>query len=96
MINTYTLLAVSDVAPFVNTEGAPVDDVKLNTVGADALINFMLGEGEDLATDFGFDKERLSYMYNFFVLCGPKEDPANVKGAADVLSAFKANGGVIK
>ena len=29
-------------------------------------------------------------MYNFFVLCGPKEDPANVKGATDVKAAFKA------
>ena len=38
----------------------------------------------------GFDKERLSYMYNFFVLCGPKADPANAKGAATVLDAFKS------
>ena len=29
-------------------------------------------------------------MYNFFVLCGPKEDPANVKGASNVKAAFKA------
>ena len=195
MINTYTLLAVNDKAPFVNADGAAVNDVKLNTAGADALINFMLGEGEDLAAKFGYDQygeylfylldtapkssatipqatdetktirlstttsvkdsgllsyllpvfeskygykvevysagtgksianakagnadlilvhakkqeetfvadgfarvvdgfnsERLSYMYNFFVLCGPKEDPANVKGAADVKAAFKA------
>ena len=195
MINTYTLLAVNDQAPFVNADGVAVNDVKLNTAGADALINFMLGEGEDLAAKFGFneygeylfylldnapkstatipnatdetktirlstttsvkdsgllgyllptfeskygykvevysagtgksianaksgnadlilvhakaqeekfvedgfarvvdgfDAERLSYMYNFFVLCGPKEDPANVKGAATVLDAFKA------
>lgn len=195
MINTYTLLAVNDNAPFVNADGAAVNDVKLNTAGADALINFMLGEGEDLAAKFGYDQygeylfylldtapkssatipqatdetktirlstttsvkdsgllsyllpvfenkygykvevysagtgksianakagnadlilvhakkqeetfvadgfarvvdgfnsERLSYMYNFFVLCGPKEDPANAKGAADVKAAFKA------
>ena len=195
MINTYSLLAVNDAAPFVNADGAAVNDVKLNTAGADALINFMLGEGEDLAANYGydkyneylfylldgapkstkeipkatdetktirlstttsvndsgllgyllpifeekygykvevfsagtgksianakagnadlilvhakaqeekfitdgfarvvdgFDKERLSYMYNFFVLCGPAEDPANVKNAATVLDAFKA------
>lgn len=195
MINTYSLLAVNDAAPFVDANGNKVNDVKLNTVGADALINFMLGEGEDLAANYGydkyneylfylldnapkstaeipkatdetktirlstttsvndsgllgyllpvfeekfgykvevysagtgksianakagnadlilvhakkqeetfieegfarkvegFDKERLSYMYNFFVLCGPKEDPANVKGASDVKAAFKA------
>ena len=195
MINTYTIMAVNDAAPFVNADGAKVDDVKLNTAGADALINFMLGEGEDLAENFGYDKygeylfyllenapkstaeipkatdetktirlstttsvndsgllgyllpifeekygykvevysagtgksianakagnadlilvhakkqeetfvadgfarkvagfdsERLSYMYNFFVLCGPKEDPANVKNASSVKDAFKA------
>lgn len=195
MINTYSLLAVNDKAPFVDANGTAVSDVKLNVEGANALINFMLGEGEDLAKNFGHDKygeylfyllenapkssatipqatdetktirlstttsvndsgllayllpifeskygykvevysagtgksianakagnadlilvhakaqeekfvadgfarvvdgfasERLSYMYNFFVLCGPKEDPANVKGAATVLDAFKA------
>lgn len=37
----------------------------------------------------GFDTERLSYMYNFFVLCGPNDDPAGVKNEKDVLSAFK-------
>ena len=195
MINTYSILAVNDAAPFVDANGTGVNDVKLNTAGADALVNWMLGEGEDLAKNFGydkygeylfylldnapkstaeipaateetktirmstttsvndsgllgyllpifekkygykvevysagtgksianakagnadvilvhakaqeekfvdegfarvvdgFDKERLSYMYNFFVLCGPSEDPANVKGAGNVLNAFKA------
>ena len=195
MINTYSVLAVNDAAPFVDANGAGVNDVKLNTAGADALVNWMLGEGEDLAKNFGydkygeylfylldnapkstadiptatdetktirlstttsvndsgllgyllpifekkygykvevysagtgksianakagnadvilvhakaqeekfvdegfarvvegFDKERLSYMYNFFVLCGPSEDPANVKNAGSVKNAFKA------
>lgn len=38
----------------------------------------------------GFDSERLSFMYNYFVLCGPADDPAGVKDAASVLDAFKA------
>lgn len=38
----------------------------------------------------GFDAERLSFMYNFFVLCGPKEDPAKVAEAENVLAAFEA------
>lgn len=37
----------------------------------------------------GFESERLTFMYNFFVLCGPSEDPAGVKDAEDVLAAFK-------
>ncbi|MDO5331055.1 MAG: substrate-binding domain-containing protein, partial [Bacillota bacterium] len=38
----------------------------------------------------GFDSERLSFMYNYFVLCGPAEDPAKVKDQANVKAAFKA------
>lgn len=196
MINTYSLLAVNEDAPFVNADGAAVEGVKLNTVGADAFINFMLSaEGEKLATEFGYaeygeylfylldgapvstaeipaateetrviristttsvndsgllaymigifeekygytvevyakgtgvsianakmgnadlilvhakaqeeafieggfarkvegmEKERLSFLYNFFVLCGPAADPAGVAAAATVKDAFKA------
>ena len=39
MINTYSLLAVNDAAPFEDADGNPVSDVALNTQGADALIN---------------------------------------------------------
>ena len=28
----------------------------------------------------GFDSERLSFMYNYFVLCGPSNDPAGGEG----------------
>jgi len=38
----------------------------------------------------GFDSERLSFLYNFFVLCGPSADPAGVKSAASVKDAFAA------
>lgn len=196
MINTYTLMGVNPKAPFVDADGNPVADVKLNTAGAEALINWMLSkEGKDAAANYGyedygeylfylldnapestaeipaateetknirmstttsvndsgllgyllpifeqkygysvevfsagtgkaianakmgnadlimvhakkqeeafvdegfsyvldgFDAERLSFMYNFFVLCGPSEDPANVASAASVKDAFKA------
>ena len=196
MINTYSLLAVNPEAPFVDADGNSVPDVQLNTVGAAALINWLLSEeGEDLAANYGYaeygeylfylkedrpvsqaeipaateetklirlstttsvndsgllgyllpifeekygyevevysagtgksianakmgnadlilvhskkqeeafvadgfacvldgmESERLSYMYNYFVLCGPSADPAGVKDAADVLAAFKA------
>ena len=196
MINNYTLLAVNPDAPFVDADGNAVADVKLNTVGADALINWMLSEeGQAAAAEYGvkeygdhlfylkddrpvseaeipaateetklirlstttsvndsgllgallpifeekygyevevfsagtgkaianaqmgnadvilvhakakeeafveggfarviegMDKERLTYMYNYFVLCGPADDPAGVKDAEDVLAAFQA------
>ena len=38
----------------------------------------------------GMETERLNWMYNFFVLCGPSADPAGVKDAADVRDAFRA------
>ena len=38
----------------------------------------------------GFDDERLTFMYNYFVLCGPSADPAGVKEAAAVKDAFAA------
>ena len=196
MINNYTLLAVNPEAPFVDVDGNAVEDVELNTVGAAALINWLLSEeGETAAADYGFaeygeylfylkedrpvstadipeatdetklirlstttsvkdsgllgfllpifeekygyevevysagtgksianakmgnadlilvhakkqeeafvedgfayvldgmESERMTYMYNFFVLCGPSADPAGVKDAEDVLAAFKA------
>ena len=36
----------------------------------------------------GFSAERVSFLYNYFVLCGPSEDPAGVAKAASVLDAF--------
>lgn len=196
MINTYTLLAVNPDAPFVDADGNAVADVKLNTAGAAALINWLLSEeGQELAAGYGYDDygeylfylkddrpistteipaateetklirlstttsvndsgllgyllpvfeekygyetevysagtgkaianakmgnadlilvhskkqeeafvadgfayvldgmeaERMSYMYNYFVLCGPSADPAGVKDAENVLSAFQA------
>ena len=38
----------------------------------------------------GFETERISFLYNYFVLCGPSADPAGAKTAASVKDAFKA------
>jgi tungstate transport system substrate-binding protein len=38
----------------------------------------------------GFGVKRYPVMYNDFVLIGPKQDPAGVKGSKDVVAAFKA------
>ena len=38
----------------------------------------------------GFAGERLSFIYNFFVLCGPSADPAGVASCASVKDAFAA------
>jgi|AGTN01.3.fsa_nt_gi ABC-type tungstate transport system, permease component len=38
----------------------------------------------------GYPAERIVFMYNFFVLVGPKADPAGVKAAANAKAAFAA------
>ncbi len=38
----------------------------------------------------GFDAERISFIYNYFVLCGPSADPAGVAACDSVLDAFAA------
>ena len=66
MINTYSLLAVNDAAPFEDADGNPVSDVALNTQGADALINWLLSEeGKELAANFGYDEYG---QYLFYLL----------------------------
>ncbi|MDO4983296.1 MAG: substrate-binding domain-containing protein [Eubacteriales bacterium] len=196
MINNYTLIAVNPEAPFTDADGKAVEDVAINTAGAEALICWMLSEeGMELEANYGvedfgdalfylkdnapkfdgeiakateetkvirlstttsvkdsgllgymlpvfeeeygytvevqsagtgkaiaaaqygnadlilvhakakeeafveegfgyvlpaFDAERLTFMYNYFVLCGPSVDPAGVKDAEDVMAAFKA------
>ena len=38
----------------------------------------------------GFEAERINFLYNYYVLCGPTADPAGVKDAASVMDAFAA------
>ena len=38
----------------------------------------------------GFAAERTSFIYNYYVLCGPSADPAGVADAASVMDAFAA------
>lgn len=38
----------------------------------------------------GFASERLSFLYNYFVLCGPSADPAGAASCENVLDAFAA------
>ena len=65
MINNYSLLAVNPDAPFVDADGNAVTDVKINTVGAKAFIDWMLSdEGFDLIKNYGFEEygEYLFYL----------------------------------
>ena len=64
MINTYSLLAVNPEAPFADADGNAVSDVAINTVGAAALINWMLSEeGENAAANYGVDEYGTNLFY---------------------------------
>ncbi len=60
---------------------------------ADAILVHSKSQEEQFVADGyaytlpGFDAERLSFMHNYFVLCGPS-DPAGVADAATALDAF--------
>lgn len=43
---------------------------------------------EEEFIDGGYGVERLPFMYNYFVIVGPKNDPAGVKGSPDAAEAF--------
>ena len=47
-------------------------------------------EGGFARTVEGFEAERISFIYNYFVLCGPSADPAGAASSASVLDAFAA------
>jgi len=47
-------------------------------------------KGEDQFVADGFARERFDVMYNDFIIVGPKEDPARVRGLALGREAFKA------
>ena len=43
---------------------------------------------EEEFIDGGYGVERLPFMFNYFVIVGPKDDPAGIKDCADAASAF--------
>lgn len=54
MRNTYSLLAVNPESPFADAAGNSVEDVAVNTAGADALMHFLLSEtGLSIAGSYG-------------------------------------------
>ena len=56
---------------------------------ADVVFVHAKAQEEKFVAD-GFGVKRYPVMYNDFVLIGPRQDPAGVKGTKDVVAAFKA------
>ena len=68
---------------------AKMGNADLILVHAKAQEEAFVADGFARVVD-GMEAERMTYMFNYFVLCGPQDDPAGVKDAADVLTAFAA------
>lgn len=51
------------------------------------LVHAKASEEEFISNGYGI--ERLPFMYNYFVIIGPADDPAGIKGSADAGEAFK-------
>lgn len=67
--------------------GAAIE--KARTGDADALLVHAKASEEEYIAE-GFGEERVPFMYNFFVIVGPADDPAGIKTAATAADAFKA------
>ncbi len=81
MINTYSLLAVDPDAKFVDANGNEVGSMPLNTVGADALINWLLSEeGKQLAAEYGYAEYG---EYLFYIMEDGPVSAADIPEATD-------------
>ena len=67
--------------------GAAIE--KARTGDADCLLVHAKSSEEEFINE-GYGEERLPFMYNYFVIVGPEDDPAGVRDAATAADAFKA------
>lgn len=67
--------------------GAAIE--KGRTGDADILLVHSKSQEEAFIGE-GFDETRIPFMYNFFVIVGPADDPAGVAGKATAAEAFQA------
>jgi len=67
--------------------GAAIE--KARTGDADCLLVHAKASEEEFIAE-GYGEERVPFMYNYFVIVGPEDDPAGVKDAANAVEAFLA------
>jgi len=66
--------------------GAAIEKARMGD--ADILLVHSKSAEEEFIGE-GFGEERLPFMYNFFVIVGPADDPAGVAGSATAAEAFQ-------
>ena len=67
--------------------GAAIE--KGRTGDADALLVHAKASEEEFIEE-GYGVERVPFMYNYFVIVGPEDDPAGIKDAASAAALFSA------
>ena len=72
----------------VTSAGTGAAIKKGETGDADALL-VHAKKSEEEFIDAGYGVERVPFMYNFFVIVGPADDPAGIAGCATAADAFK-------
>ena len=72
----------------VTSAGTGAAIKKGETGDADALLVHAKAS-EDAFVEAGYGIERKPFMYNFFVIVGPADDPAGIKDSASAADAFK-------
>ena len=73
----------------VTSAGTGAAIKKGETGDADALLVHAKASEEEFI-EAGYGVERVPFMYNYFVIVGPADDPAGISGAATAADAFAA------
>ena len=71
----------------VQSAGTGAAIQKAKDGNADVILVHAKASEEEFISE-GYGVERLPFMYNYFVIVGPKDDPAGVSGSADAAEAF--------
>ena len=71
----------------VQSAGTGAAIQKAKDGNADVILVHAKASEEEFIEE-GYGVERLPFMYNYFVIVGPKDDPAGVNGSADAAAAF--------
>jgi len=83
--------------PFEKEHNCVVETAKASTgqgldLGREGKVDLILGHSKEALDTFmeeGYGKDRRAVMHNYFIIAGPKNDPACIRGISDLTEAHK-------
>jgi molybdate/tungstate transport system substrate-binding protein len=83
--------------PFEKEHNCVVETTKASTgqgldLGRGGRVDLILGHSKEALDTFmeeGYGKDRRAVMHNYFIIAGPKNDPACIRGISDLTEAHK-------